>query len=156
MKIASAVGLRSRFLEQRNSRCFMLVCWRSLYMVLRWRSAYFDQSLTICDQNGNLRQERAEPSQHSPSTHGLPCKAYGMICLRRCISQAGSDILSLNVGVILYDFFLRHLRRQQIQHILHPDPHPADTGASSALFGIECNSFYHPHRLIPAWSSANG
>ena len=57
-------------------------------------------------------------------------------------TKAGGDISQLEVGEFVDDLLRREPIRQEIQHIDHANPHPADARPSAALLRIDSNSIH--------------
>lgn len=68
-----------------------------------------------------------------------------MVSLGRSVLQTGPYVLCHEIGIIGKDFFLRHTRRQQIEHVGDADAHSADAGPSSALIRVESDSIQVTH-----------
>lgn len=51
--------------------------------------------------------------------------------------QTGLDILRLEVWQIFQDLGRRQAVCEKVQHVDDPDPHPADTGTSTALLRVD-------------------
>lgn len=60
-----------------------------------------------------------------------------MINLRRGERQAGSDVFPFQIGEISQDCLLALTGGEQVEHILHPDPHASDAGSSATKFRVE-------------------
>ena len=58
-----------------------------------------------------------------------------MIHFLSSVFEASSDIIGFQIGKIPKDIALRNPRRQEIQHILDADTHPANARATAALQG---------------------
>jgi hypothetical protein len=51
--------------------------------------------------------------------------------------QARSDVVRLQIRQLLDHLVGSQAGREQIEHVRHPNPHPSDAGAPSALGGID-------------------
>jgi hypothetical protein len=52
-------------------------------------------------------------------------------------SEAGANVLLLQIGIVGEDVGFRDPGGLQLQHVLDANPHPPDAGPSAALCGIE-------------------
>jgi len=64
------------------------------------------------------------------------------------VFKTGVDVLRFQIREVFEDFFSRDFRREKVEHVLHPDTHPPDTGTASALVGIEGDSLVHSHKVV--------
>jgi len=60
-----------------------------------------------------------------------------MIQIPGRVSQAGLDVLGLEVGIVGQDFCRRGPANQHVEDILDPDAHTTDAGAASALLRVD-------------------
>ena len=60
-----------------------------------------------------------------------------MICLPRCVFEAGEDVIGLQELIVRQDFIVRRACAQQPEHIGDPEPESPDARASAALAGLD-------------------
>lgn len=70
----------------------------------------------------------------------------GMIKVLGCVSDAGADVVWLQIGKILQNLLLRNTCGQHVEHILDPNPHPTDTGPPPTLRGVNRDALQCLHR----------
>ena len=63
--------------------------------------------------------------------------------LGRRILETGVDVFVFEIREVLEDFLPGHLRGQQVEDVLDPDPQSPDAGPSAALLRVEGNSLVH-------------
>ena len=68
--------------------------------------------------------------------------------LRGGVLEAGVNVRRFEVGEVLQNFRLRHAGGEHVEHILDPDAHPADAGASAALGGVDGDAVEEVHRRM--------
>lgn len=65
------------------------------------------------------------------------------------------DVFALQVGEFFNDLVCREAYRQQVEHITHANPHPADTGTAPALIRVHGDAIHQlnglSHRRRSGW-----
>jgi hypothetical protein len=54
-----------------------------------------------------------------------------MVVLSRGELEYGRDVLGLQVGVVGEDLVVSRTSREEVEHVLHPNPEAADAGAAT-------------------------
>ncbi len=63
----------------------------------------------------------------------------------RRVGKAGENILPFQVWEIRKDLFLSHACGQIAQHVMHRNPHAADTRFAASFAGLKCYSRFVIH-----------
>jgi len=104
-------------------------------------------------RGGNLG---VDPDEERTVRLGHLRSQRGMVQAACSVTEAGCDIVGLEIGVICENLSLCLACREKFQYVDDADPHPADARAASALVGVHGDpvkqvrhGLPHPLRLRP-------
>ena len=69
----------------------------------------------------------------------------GVVGLGRCVLQAGSDVLGLEIGIVLKNLLFRDASGQQVENVPHTDAHSPNARPPTTLPGIERDAVQVAH-----------